>query len=385
MRIPLPEAVLVDGTPDLSQPLAGGTQVETAGGNFTVSNILLTTDVSEGVQLLIIESDRVRAAICPTRGMGIWKAHIDGLPCGWNSSVAGPVHPKYVPILDENGLGWLEGFDELLVRCGLQSFGAPQFDEKEKLVFPLHGRVANLPARDVSIEVDREHSLLKVHGTVRETRFMQFNFELATETSFAIDQPTIDVNDTITNRGGQPAVAEILYHINLGRPFLTQGSQLHTGSSRIVARNQRAAEGLANWNVYEKPTAGYAEQVYFFDAAGDENGWATNLLASPDKKLGFAVHQNTTTLPYVTQWKNTVAEADGYVTGIEPGTGFPNTREFEQQHDRVLRLAPGESVSTQLRMEALGEEDQVTKLAGELDRHQGKPELVEFDAKWCMQ
>ncbi len=36
-------------------------------------------------------------------------------------------------------------------------------------------------------------------------------------------------------------------------------------------------------------------------------------------------------LPYLTQWKNTAAEADGYVTGIEPGTNFPHNRRVERQ------------------------------------------------------
>ena len=30
-------------------------------------------------------------------------------------------------------------------------------------------------------------------------------------------------------------------------------------------------------------------------------------------------------LPYLTQWKNTVAKSDGYVTGLEPGTSFHTT------------------------------------------------------------
>ena len=35
-------------------------------------------------------------------------------------------------------------------------------------------------------------------------------------------------------------------------------------------------------------------------------------------------------LPCFTLWKNTAAEADGYVTGLEPGTNFPNLRSFER-------------------------------------------------------
>jgi galactose mutarotase-like enzyme len=46
-------------------------------------------------------------------------------------------------------------------------------------------------------------------------------------------------------------------------------------------------------------------------------------------------------LPYLTLWKNTAAEAEGYVTGIEPGTNFPNHRRIERKLGRVPKLAPG--------------------------------------------
>jgi hypothetical protein len=45
----------------------------------------------------------------------------------------------------------------------------------------------------------------------------------------------------------------------------------------------------------------------------------------------------------VTLWKNLVAAAEGYVTGIEPGTGFPYTRRLEREAGRVPKLAPNET------------------------------------------
>jgi hypothetical protein len=53
----------------------------------------------------------------------------------------------------------------------------------------------------------------------------------------------------------------------------------------------------------------------------------------------FPTHE----LPYLTTWKNTAATDDGYVTGIQPGTNYPNTRPIERKHGRVPELSPGES------------------------------------------
>ena len=46
-------------------------------------------------------------------------------------------------------------------------------------------------------------------------------------------------------------------------------------------------------------------------------------------------------LPYLTVWKNTGAEQDGYVTGLEPGTNYPNNRSVERRFGRVPKLKPG--------------------------------------------
>jgi hypothetical protein len=55
--------------------------------------------------------------------------------------------------------------------------------------------------------------------------------------------------------------------------------------------------------------------------------------------MSFAVAE----LPYVTLWKNLTALEEGYVTGLEPGTGFPYTRRLEREAGRVPKLKPGET------------------------------------------
>ena len=57
----------------------------------------------------------------------------DGEAIGWKSPIAGPVHPSLVSLGEPSGLGWLDGFDEFIVRCGLESNGAPDFDANHKL------------------------------------------------------------------------------------------------------------------------------------------------------------------------------------------------------------------------------------------------------------
>ena len=78
--------------------------------------------------------------VVPTHGMGIRRAK------SWRAALRlavagqGPVHPALVHLWEPSGIGWLDGFDELLVRCGLDSNGAPEFRPDGRLRYPLHGR-----------------------------------------------------------------------------------------------------------------------------------------------------------------------------------------------------------------------------------------------------
>jgi hypothetical protein len=75
----------------------------------------------------------------------------------------------------------------------------------------------------------------------------------------------------------------------------------------------------------------------------DEHGHSTVLLQNAAKDHGASISWSTRELPYLTVWKNTAAKDDGYVTGLEPATGFPYNRKVERQAGRVPKLDPGET------------------------------------------
>lgn len=384
MKIESPALQRTARPPDLTAPLDQPTRIDSADGTFEITRLQLTDGPSQGVELWVVDTGRVRAAICPTRGMSLWKAHIDGDAVGWKSPVVGPVHPSLVPVSEPSGIGWLDGFDELLVRCGLRNFGAPDFGPSGELQFPLHGRIANLPARHVQIELDVDRSLLHVTGKVHETRFLQYNLQLSVRYTFAIDQPKIAIHDTVTNASAGAATMQLLYHVNLGAPFLQAGSKLYLSTDRIVARNAHSAKDLADWQAYSAPSSSYVEQVYFSSSRDAVDGWTKCLLAVPDSSRGIALHYRTDTLPYFSQWKNTVADQDGYVTGLEPGTGFPNPRSFEEAHGRLIELQAGESREFRLAIERIGSSEQIAAVKSEIAAAGAPPATAVFDPDWCV-
>ena len=61
---------------------------------------------------------------------------------------------------------------------------------------------------------------------------------------------------------------------------------------------------------------------------------------------GVSLAFNKTAAPWFTLWKDTAGEADGYVTGLEPGTNFPNPRALKRPKNRVSSLRRVKSKSS---------------------------------------
>ena len=65
------------------------------------------------------------------------------------------------------------------------------------------------------------------------------------------------------------------------------------------------------------------------------------MLYNHARDKGIVLRFNRQELPCFTVWKNTAALEDGYVTGLEPATNYPNFKSFERQQGRVVPLPAG--------------------------------------------
>jgi hypothetical protein len=196
---------------------------------------------SDGVVMLTLENGPLSIRLLPTRGMAVWDMHYQGVRLGWDSPVRGPVHPSLVPVMDPGGLGWLEGFDELLARCGLESNGAPDFDERGVLRYPLHGRVGNLPARNVEVQIGGDE--MSVTGVIDEARFHFAKLRLTSTLTTRVGQKGFTVVDKVENRSGVEAEVQMLYHVNFGAPVLEPGSRVHLPATKVVPRDYLGRRG----------------------------------------------------------------------------------------------------------------------------------------------
>jgi hypothetical protein len=303
----------------------------------------------EGVELIEVDNGELSFSVLPTRGMGLWRGQYRGHFLGWQAPVHGPVHPKFVELADRGGLGWLAGFDEWVCRCGLAFNGPPGEDvytdrhgHQHRQPITLHGRIANMPAHylEVRVGLDSPHELTVI-GHVEEANLFGGRLNLVSKLTTIPGSNRLVIHDVIENRGGQPAELELLYHCNLGPPFLGPGSRVVLPVKEMAPLTPRAAAGMDTYDSYAGPAAGFTEQVYAYEPLADESGRTLALLYNQAADRGVALRFQRHELPCFTVWKNTAATADGYVTGLEPATNLPNFKTFERQQGRVPVLPPG--------------------------------------------
>ena len=358
---------------------------ETGAVPFKVTKRRLHGGVQDGIDVVEIDSGRFVFTVALTRGMNVLCARCDDLELKWDSPVGGPVHPKFVPLFAPNGCGWLEGFSEWIARCGLESNGAPEFNSSG-VVYPLHGRIANLPARKAELTVDEESGVIELSGDVREVSFFGHNFLLHVKYSIEIGSTKLRVEDSITNLSSMDDEFELLYHINTGNPLVGAGSRALVPFKTMCPRDANAVSELPEWDRFVDPVSGRPETCYFFDLATDSDGKTKTALFNRDETRGVALSFNKSDFPYFILWKTQRPNEDIYVSGMEPAVNFPNTRSFEKRNGRVVAIQAKETRVFSFELEALVGADATQRCAHEIAALQKNfvPEIQPSpNSEWC--
>jgi hypothetical protein len=305
----------------------------------------------EGVDLVEIDNGKLTIRLVPTRGLSIFDVRMGDVRLGWDSPARQIVHPAFVQPHNRNGLGWLEGFSEWLVRCGLEWFGPPGSDTQHRARgeapaanLTLHGRIANMPASELHLEADLKPPYrLRLVGSVWESQLFGPKFELRSTLTVEPGASGFMIDDRIVNHGSQAEEFQLLYHINTGRPILEPGARLVAPAARIGPTNARATEedGVKRYAEYGPPEPGFAEQCYMLRLHAGKDGRSAVMLHNKAADRAVSLQFPVKALPCLTIWKCRQDDRDGYVTGLEPGTGFPFPRAVERKRGRVPVIEAG--------------------------------------------
>lgn len=366
----------------------GSGKAKTANGkfNWSVQKLTLHGGKQEGVDLIVVDNGRMQIRIVPTRGLNILDVKMGDLKLGWDSPVKQIVHPQHIRLESRGGLGWLEGFNEWMARCGLEFAGHPGKDEfinntgdKATMDLTLHGKISNIPAAELQVIIDPQPPhRIRVRGVVDEQSFYGPKLQLTAEISTEPGSDTFRIEDSVKNNGAFEQEFQLIYHANFGAPILEKNARVIAAAKKVSPMNEHAGKGVENFSVFAEPTKGFIEQVYLIEPYANDAGNTAVMLQNAPGDRAASMTFSTKQLPYLTIWKNTAAIEDGYVTGLEPGTGFPFNRRVERQFGRVPKLAAGETRSFAIDVGLHASKDAVASKAAQIEQiRDGRPTQVE--------
>jgi len=292
----------------------------------------------KGVRVALVRTGEISFLVALDRSMDIANAEYKGTPIGWISHT-GIVAPQF---FEPEGYGWLRGFfGGLLTTCGLTYVGAPTVDLGEEL--GLHGRISYAPARFVRAggEWQGDEYIIYIEGEVRESKVFGPNIVLRRRIETRLGSRKIHIHDVVTNEGWNREPFMILYHFNIGFPIVDSGSRLVLTSTKYVPRDEEAWKEVEKFDVFQEPTKGFKERVYFHDLAIDEKGFSYSGIINEKLGLGVYIKFKKIELNRFIEWK---MNAEGhYVVGMEPANCLVMGRDKERDWGTLQYLEPQES------------------------------------------
>ncbi len=297
------------------------------------------------------------------RGMDIGAVNYRSYPLAWLSPTGVPA-PSY---FEPGGLGWLRGFHGgLISTCGLTYAGAPATDGDEEL--GLHGRVSNIPARNLSYGASwhEDSYVLMAQGEVREASVFGPNMLMTRRVSAFLGYPMLHVQDIVENQGFAPQEHMLVYHCNLGFPLMDAGTELLAPSAEVRGQTDFAQDTIDSHATFDEP-GDVDERVYYHTLNSDDEG--NTIVGVVNRELGagigLAITFNTEVLPNLVQWK--MPGHGEYVMGIEPANCLVEGRPAERERGTLVELEPGESRTYDLRFEVYEGPDAIAQLEGIVD------------------
>lgn len=281
----------------------------------------------------------LHALVLIDRGLDIGPAWVGGFPISWQSPT-GIVHPAYY-----NDDVWLRSFyGGLMFTAGLQNVGPALRQGTE--IHGLHGRLSNLPAHDVRVDVaeDERGLAVVVSGRVRETSVYGPDLVLHRRIRFAVGEPLIEVSDEVENAGFQACPVFILYHVNLGYPVVDATSRWVGPAATVVGFDDTSRAVESDYNRFAPPSRDFPVQA--FEHLLQENAprhvvaAVVNEAYGPSGGIGVSITFDRESLPRLWHWR--MLREGTYLTGIEPSNCGIGGRLMELEAGPITVLEPGE-------------------------------------------
>ncbi len=238
----------------------------------------------------------------------------------------------------------------MMFTCGLSNVGPAQNMENGRSQ-PQHGLIRSTPAELFGARGywQGDDYYMEVSGTMRESGLFDTNLVLRRTITTKLGDTAIYIHDEIENESSQNDVPfMIMYHCNLGFPFLDSCSRLIIDPLESSERDEVSRLGSQSESpfVFGPPEAQYAEQVFYHRLSPDENHMCQATMVNPERRLAFSIFYSDRELPNLIHWK--CKDSGNYVTGIEPSNCYPEGLKKQEERGSLRRLSAHELISNEL-------------------------------------
>lgn len=249
----------------------------------------------KGLTFLDCHNGKLRFLINESRALDITQLYFEGENISFLSKNG--VTNKNVPFANR-----FEG--GMLYTCGLDCVGEMEGRET-------HGTLHLMPAIVTRAECD-ENGIL-IEGFLRNSALFGKHLVVKRKIHSAAGSNCVEVEDTLINEGTKAEEYALLYHVNLGYPFLDEGGKIEVNARSVTPRTPWAKENLADWETVSVPEDNREETCYFLEMS---EGCAA--YTNPTLGKRFTLTYSRQTLGEFIVWKS-MASGD-YALGLEPTT-----------------------------------------------------------------
>lgn len=332
-----------------------------------VQEVVLKNGREEGVRALVLRNaSGLEVEVLIDRAFDLGGARHRGVPFGWRSG-NGFRHPGLHEADAEGGLSWLRALDGLLVTGGLDHalFGGEYdaqhyaYPPKQTVRHGLHGRLTAIPARLLSVEEDWQDvgGVIRVVGEVIQATSFGEHLRLTRTVEIDVFGDEVRVHDVVDNLGFEPTPHMFLYHLNIGHPFVDEGTTLVAPIEGHVWASDSTREQGVSYDVLPAPVDGFVEQVWEHALVAGGDGRHRVALHGPDGDRGVEVSWDASTMPCFFEWQN--LRSGQYGVGLEPSSDHVTGEAAAREDGNLTWLAHGESRTYDLAVRILDGADAV--------------------------
>ena len=295
--------------------------------------------MAKGMNAIDVKSGSgLRFTVLEERGLDLYELEYKGINVSFLNK-NGPVSGQRFIADDTHFTGVMNG--GMMFTAGLMNVGGGCVDT----VHSLHGIIDGTAANEVSAKttLTDDDVVTEISGKMIEAKLFGEKLELSRTITTQKSSPCIRIQDSLFNARALDAEFEILYHINIGFPFLDESVTLHTPESRVIPRNEDAQKGLDTHRTFSEPIDSCPEQVFFHEIKPDDEGYCYAVAVNHNLSLAFFVRYKNDNLTHLCQWKS--MQSGDYVMGLEPSNNYLNSRKGERENGTLKTIGAFETLT----------------------------------------